>query len=120
MSYSKRDPGKSAGAAQDKHHNYWGWGLKLSQQQSIAAAVDQWITGIPGRIPGHVIFVENPEHTDYAKTLAGEGSTVLVLNGDKSDQASSRYRGPSMPLGKSSWWMAPSVWKSKTMWPSLL
>jgi hypothetical protein len=60
--------------------------LKLSQQQSIAAAVDQWITGVPGRIPGHVIFVENPEHADYAKTLAGEGSTVLVLNGDKSDE----------------------------------
>ncbi|MBT2586674.1 daptide biosynthesis RiPP recognition protein [Arthrobacter sp. ISL-95] len=60
--------------------------MKLSQQQSIAAAVDQWITGIPGRIPGHVIFVENPEHADYAKTLAGEGSTVLVLNGDKADE----------------------------------
>ncbi|VXC55630.1 conserved hypothetical protein [Arthrobacter sp. 9V] len=59
--------------------------LKLSQQQSTAAAVDQWITGVPGRIPGHVIFVENPEHTDYAKTLAGEGSTILVLNGDKAD-----------------------------------
>ncbi len=48
--------------------------------------MDQWITGVPGRIPGHVIFVENPEHADYAKTLAGEGSTVLVLNGDKGDQ----------------------------------
>ncbi|MFW0772943.1 daptide biosynthesis RiPP recognition protein [Paenarthrobacter nitroguajacolicus] len=59
--------------------------MKLSQQQSIAAAVDQWITGISGRIPGHVIFVENPEHTGYAKTLAGEGSTILVLNGDKAD-----------------------------------
>lgn len=59
--------------------------MKLSQQQSIAAAVDQWITGIPGRIPGHAIFVENPEHTEYAKTLAGEGSTILVLNGDKAD-----------------------------------
>lgn len=59
--------------------------LKLSQQQSIAAAVDQWITGVPGRIPGHVIFVENPQHADYAKTLAGEGSAVLVLNGDKAD-----------------------------------
>ncbi|KUM35229.1 daptide biosynthesis RiPP recognition protein [Arthrobacter sp. EpRS71] len=60
--------------------------MKLSQQQSIAAAVDQWITGVPGRIPGHVIFVENPEHAGYAKTLAGEGSTVLVLNGDKADE----------------------------------
>lgn len=60
--------------------------MKLSQQQSIAAAVDQWITGVPGRIAGHVIFVENPEHADYAKTLAGEGSTVLVLNGDKADE----------------------------------
>lgn len=62
---------------------YWGWDLKLSQEQSIAAAVDQWITGIPGRIPGHVIFVENPEHTEYAQTLASEGSTILVLNGGK-------------------------------------
>ncbi|MFJ6537877.1 daptide biosynthesis RiPP recognition protein [Paenarthrobacter sp. NPDC091711] len=60
--------------------------MKLSQQQSIAAAVDQWITGVPGRIPGHVIFVENPEHAGYAKSLAGEGSTVLVLNGDKADE----------------------------------
>ncbi|SDW75136.1 hypothetical protein SAMN04487912_104317 [Arthrobacter sp. cf158] len=59
--------------------------LKLSQQQSIAAAVDQWITGIPGRIRDHVIFVENPEHTDYAKTLAGEDSSILVLNGDTTD-----------------------------------
>lgn len=59
--------------------------LKLSQQQSIAAAVDQWITGIPGRIPGHVIFVENPDHTGYAKMLAGEDSTILVLNGDNTD-----------------------------------
>ncbi|MDO6144884.1 daptide biosynthesis RiPP recognition protein [Paenarthrobacter aurescens] len=59
--------------------------MKLSQQQSIGAAVDQWITGVPGRIPGHVIFVENPVHAGYAKTLAGEGSTVLVLNGDKAD-----------------------------------
>ncbi|MDR6639033.1 daptide biosynthesis RiPP recognition protein [Paenarthrobacter nitroguajacolicus] len=60
--------------------------LKLSQQQSIAAATDQWITGIPGRIPGHVIFVENPEHTGYAKSLAAEGSTILVCNGDKDDR----------------------------------
>ncbi|MDR6989625.1 hypothetical protein J2Y66_004142 [Paenarthrobacter nitroguajacolicus] len=59
--------------------------MKLSEQQSIAAAVDQWITGIPGRIRDHVIFVENPEHTGYAKTLAGEDSTILVLNGDKAD-----------------------------------
>lgn len=47
--------------------------------------MDQWITGVPGRTPGHVIFVENPEHAAYAKTLAGEGSTILVLNGDKAD-----------------------------------
>ncbi|WP_235036304.1 daptide biosynthesis RiPP recognition protein [Arthrobacter sp. 18067] len=59
--------------------------LKLSQQQSIAAAVDQWVTGIPGRVPGHVVFVENPEHTDYAKSLAGEDSAILVLNGDHGD-----------------------------------
>lgn len=59
--------------------------LKLSQQQSIAAAVDQWVTGIPGRIRGHVIFVENPDHTEYAKTVAGEDSVVLVLNGDRTD-----------------------------------
>lgn len=65
--------------------NYGVGEMKLSQEQSIAAAVDQWITGVPGRIPGHVIFVENPEHADYAKTLAGEGSTVVVLNGDKAD-----------------------------------
>ncbi len=59
--------------------------MKLTEQHTIAAAVDQWITGIPGRIPGHVIFVESPEHAAYAKTLAGEGSTILVLNGDKED-----------------------------------
>lgn len=59
--------------------------MKLSQQQSIAAAVDQWITGISGRIPGHVIFVENREHTQYAKSIANEESRVLVLNGDRDD-----------------------------------
>lgn len=59
--------------------------MELSQQQIIAAAVDQWITGIPGRIPDHVIFVENPEHIPYAKELAGEQSIVLVLDGDRGD-----------------------------------
>ncbi len=73
--------------------NLWGLELKLSQEQSTAAAVDQWITGIPGRIPGHVIFVENPEHTDYAKTLASQGSTILVLNGDKDVEGIVRVSG---------------------------
>jgi hypothetical protein len=60
--------------------------VTLSQQQTVAAAVDQWITGIPGRIPGHTIFVENPEHVPYAKQLAGGGSVVLVLNGNDGDE----------------------------------
>jgi hypothetical protein len=67
--------------------------LTLSQQQTIAAAVDQWITGIPGRIASHVVFVENPEHTDYAKTLAGEGSVILALNGDRDDEAITTVSG---------------------------
>jgi hypothetical protein len=61
--------------------------LKLSQQQTIAAAVDQWITGIPGRIPDHAIFVENPDHASYAKELAGEQSIILVLDGDRGDDS---------------------------------
>ncbi|MFJ4210463.1 daptide biosynthesis RiPP recognition protein [Paenarthrobacter sp. NPDC089675] len=44
--------------------------------------MDQWVTGIPGRIPGHVVFAENAAHTDYALKLAGEGSVVLVVDGD--------------------------------------
>jgi hypothetical protein len=67
--------------------------LTLSQQQTIAAAVDQWITGVPGRIAGHVVFVENPEHIDYAKTLAGEGSVILALNGDRDDEAITTVSG---------------------------
>ncbi|XAS71620.1 daptide biosynthesis RiPP recognition protein [Micrococcaceae bacterium Sec5.1] len=67
--------------------------LTLSQQQTIAAAVDQWITGMPGRIAGHVIFVENPEHIDYAKTLVTEGSVILALNGDKDDEAITTVSG---------------------------
>lgn len=61
--------------------------MKLSQQQTIAAAVDQWITGIPGRIPDHAIFVENPGHESFAKELAGEQSIVLVLDGGGDDDA---------------------------------
>ncbi len=57
------------------------WEVKLSQQQAVGAAMDQWITGIPGRIPDHAIFVENPEHAPYAKELAGEQSIVFVLDG---------------------------------------
>ena len=67
--------------------------MTLSQQQTIAAAVDQWITGMPGRIPGHIIFVENPEHIDYAKTLVTEGSVILALNGDKDDEAITTVSG---------------------------
>ena len=67
--------------------------MTLSQQQTIAAAVDQWITGMPGRIAGHVIFVENPEHIDYAKTLVTEGSVILALNGDKDDEAITTVSG---------------------------
>ncbi|MEV7606771.1 daptide biosynthesis RiPP recognition protein [Paenarthrobacter sp. NPDC089322] len=59
--------------------------MTLNEQQTIAAAVDQWITGIPGRIPGQTIFVENPEHVPYAHELADEESIVLVLNGDDGD-----------------------------------
>ncbi|MFK0007998.1 daptide biosynthesis RiPP recognition protein [Paenarthrobacter sp. NPDC090520] len=59
--------------------------MTLSQQQTIAAAVDQWVTGIPGRIPGHVVFAENPAHAGYAKDLAVEGSVVLVVDGDADD-----------------------------------
>lgn len=67
--------------------------LTFSQQQTIAAAVDQWITGMPGRIAGHVIFVENPEHIDSAKTLVTEGSVILALNGDKDDEAITTVSG---------------------------
>jgi hypothetical protein len=67
--------------------------LTLSQQQTIAAAVDQWITGMPGRIAGNVIFVENPEHIDYAKTLVTEGSVILALNGDTDDEAITTVSG---------------------------
>lgn len=65
--------------------NYWGLELALSQQQAIAAAVDQWVTGIPGRIPGHTVFVENAGHSSYAKEIAGDGSVVLVIDGDADD-----------------------------------
>ncbi|MET4622174.1 hypothetical protein ABIE18_003643 [Arthrobacter sp. 2762] len=67
--------------------------LTLSQQQTIAAAVDQWITGMPGRIAGYVVFVENPEHIDYVKTLVTEGSVILALNGDKDDEAITTVSG---------------------------
>lgn len=60
--------------------------MTLNEQQTTAAAVDQWITGIPGRIPGRTIFVENSEHVPYAKELAGEDCVVLVLNGDADDE----------------------------------
>ncbi|BCW49983.1 daptide biosynthesis RiPP recognition protein [Arthrobacter sp. StoSoilB13] len=60
--------------------------MTLNEQQTIAAAVDQWITGISGRIPGRTIFVENSEHVPYAKKLAGEECVVLVLNGDADDE----------------------------------
>lgn len=47
--------------------------------------MDQWVTGIPGRIPGHTVFVENAGHTSYAKRIAGDGSVVLVVDGDADD-----------------------------------
>ncbi|MGP0223293.1 daptide biosynthesis RiPP recognition protein [Paenarthrobacter sp. NCHU4564] len=59
--------------------------MTLTQQQATAAAVDQWITGIPGRIQGPAIFVENPDHAPYAKKLADRDTTVLVLGGDAGD-----------------------------------
>ncbi|WP_347108493.1 daptide biosynthesis RiPP recognition protein [Paenarthrobacter sp. S56] len=43
------------------------------------------MTGIPGRITGHVVFVENDAHTGYAKDLAVEGSIILVVDGDADD-----------------------------------
>ncbi|MFK0039692.1 daptide biosynthesis RiPP recognition protein [Paenarthrobacter sp. NPDC090517] len=92
MSFSERAPANRR-ALPGNTDNLWGLELKLSQEQSTAAAMDQWITGIPGRIPGHVIFVENPEHTNYAKTLASEGSTILVLNGDEDVEGTVRVSG---------------------------
>ena len=59
--------------------------LALNHQQTVAAAVDQWVTGIASRIPGHTVFVENHAHAGYAKTLAGDGSVVLVVDGDADD-----------------------------------
>lgn len=62
----------------------WGRGkeLQLSQDQIIAGAFDQWITGVPGRIPDHTIFLENAEHASYANELAGSTSVVFVLDGE--------------------------------------
>lgn len=74
--------------------------LTLSQQQTVAAAVDQWITGMPGRIAGHVIFVENPEHVGYAKTVVTEGSVILALNGDKDDEAITTVSGSFHAAGE--------------------
>lgn len=47
--------------------------------------MDQWVTGIPGRIPGHAVFVENAGHASYAKEIAEDGSVVLVVDGDADD-----------------------------------
>lgn len=92
MSFSERAP-VNCRPLPGNTDNLWGLELKLSQEQSTAAAADQWITGIQGRIPGHVIFVENPEYADYAKAPASEGSTILVLNGDKDDEGTVRVSG---------------------------
>lgn len=67
--------------------------MTLSREQTIAAAVDQWVTGIPGRVPGHVVFVENAVHTGYAKDLAVEGSVVLVVDGDSDDPDIATVKG---------------------------
>ena len=84
-----------------------GLGNEAEQQQSICATVDQWITGIPGRIPDHAVFVENPEHLPYARKLAGEQSIVRVPNGDRGAAPSSPFPVSSLLQGKSSWLRHP-------------
>ncbi|WP_246036217.1 daptide biosynthesis RiPP recognition protein [Sinomonas susongensis] len=62
--------------------------------------MDQWITGIPGRIPDHVIFVENPKHSQYAREIAGERSLVFVLDGVESDGIVVPVAGYLEPAGE--------------------
>lgn len=62
----------------------WGWELELGQQQTIATGVDQWITGIPGRMPDRLIsFVRNAEPVGYPNELAGQHFNFLLLDGGR-------------------------------------